>query len=161
MIGFSGISEIVIPIECVQLAYDHLRAVGEEGFEGVALFAGKQSHNQFRVSRALIPKQVALSIEHGLLYSVHGEELHRLNVFLFENELSLIAQVHSHPKEAFHSETDDAYPIVTTAGCISIVVPDFAAGPINIDSWAVYRLTEDSEWKKLSLVEQKKIIILH
>ena len=62
--------------------------------------------------------------QHGL--EARATELPRLNVLLHERNLTLVAQLHSHPTNAYHSSTDDTYPIVTRAGRISLVVPDFA-----------------------------------
>ena len=72
---------------------------------------------------------------------VEADELHRLNVWLYENAERLAIQVHSHPTEAFHSDTDDAYPIVTTLGGLSLVVPDFARYGVRGPETALYRLS--------------------
>ena len=56
---------------------------------------------------------------------VDGSELHLLNVWLYEAQQVIGAQVHSHPVEAFHSEIDDTYPIATLDGSLSIVLPSF------------------------------------
>jgi hypothetical protein len=72
--------------------------------------------------------------------------------------LSLIAQIHSHPTRAYHSETDDAYPIITKIGGISIVVPDFAAGDIDLKRWAIYRLTENASWIELTETQKLQLI---
>jgi hypothetical protein len=77
---------------------------------------------------------------------VDGDELHRINVHLFKSKLRLIAQIHSHPTEAFHSDTDDAYAIATTIGCFSLVVPDFARDNFSFDKCATYRLSELGRW---------------
>ena len=39
-----------------------------------------------------------------------------------------MAQVHSHPGEAFHSPADDRWAIPRQVGALSIVLPFFAAG---------------------------------
>lgn len=158
MSGFQRISKIVIPSECIKKAYELMRYAGENRVEGVALFAGYENGNEFYISQTIIPKQTAYRLELGLLYAVDADELHRINVWLYENNLSIIAQIHSHPNEAYHSETDDAYPIVATKGGISIVVPRFAIDPIDIKNWAVYRLSSENCWVELSHSETKKII---
>ena len=84
------------------------------------------------------------------MYAVEGEELHRINVWLYENKMKLIAQIHSHPSEAYHSEADDRFPIVDTYGGVSIVVPDFATGIITLNDWAIYRLSLNKTWDKLT-----------
>lgn len=158
MIGFQGISKIIIPSECIQKAYELMRYAGKNRVEGVALFAGYEKGNEFYISQTIIPKQTAYRLELGLLYAVDADELHRINVWLYENNLTIIAQIHSHPNEAYHSETDDAYPIVATKGGISIVVPRFAEDSIDIKNWAVYRLSSENRWVELSYSETKKII---
>jgi proteasome lid subunit RPN8/RPN11 len=160
MIGFLDIKKIVMPFHCIEVAYTHMRKAGTQRVEGVALFAGKESGHNFEIETTIIPKQQALRLESGLLYAVDSDELHRINVWLYENKMSLIAQIHSHPTEAYHSDTDDAFPIVATVGGLSVVVPDFASGPIEIDTWAVYRLSPKSIWMELSRKETMTIIDL-
>ena len=41
-------------------------------------------------------------------------------------------QVHTHPGAAFHSPTDDAWPIVHLEGFLSLVLPDFGLGPVGL-----------------------------
>ena|SRR2546425_828029 len=37
-------------------------------------------------------------------------------------------QIHTHPGRAFHSTTDDAWPIIHSPGFLSLVIPTFATG---------------------------------
>ena len=158
MNGFQEISKILIPQECVQKAYNLMQTAGKHGLEGIALFAGYEKEKEFSVTQTIIPEQTAYRLELGLMYAVDADELHRINVWLYENNLSIVAQIHSHPNEAYHSATDDAYPIVATKGGISIVVPRFAVDPIDIRNWAVYRLSSENCWVELSYSETKKLI---
>jgi proteasome lid subunit RPN8/RPN11 len=160
MSGFQAIKKINLPLPCLAKAYAHMREKGKFCLEGVALFLGKEQGDCFQVLEVLIPKQEAYALEQGLLYAVGGEELHHLNVYLYENKLSLIAQIHSHPGKAYHSDTDDAFPIMTTVGGISIVVPNFASRPITVDSWAVYRLSKQNQWMELSEVEKNDLLTI-
>jgi hypothetical protein len=63
---------------------------------------------------------------------------------------SVKVQVHTHPGEAFHSSTDDQWPIVSQAGFVSIVIPNFAAGEPSLDSAWIGRLQEDGKWRRLA-----------
>jgi hypothetical protein len=69
---------------------------------------------------------------------------------LAEDTQRIIAQVHSHPREAFHSATDDRFPIVSTPGFLSVVVPDFAQGRLDVRPWFVAELQADGSWKRLA-----------
>lgn len=160
MKGFSNIVKIIVPRICVHETHSHLAEVGRDRFEGFALWVGNAAEDVFWVERTIIPAQKGLKLEGGVCVTVDGDELHRINVELYENKLSLIAQIHSHPTEAYHSTTDDTYPIATTVGCLSLVVPDFAARPFNLKECAVYRLQPTARWLELTQSEVESLITI-
>jgi hypothetical protein len=143
---------------CLNGAYSFLKKAGNKSYEAVALFAGKIEDDKAFISDVICPLQESSRTQFGLMYTVDGAELHRINMWLYKNKLKLIAQIHSHPTEAYHSETDDEFPIVTTLGGLSIVVPHFAQDPINHLDWAYYRLFAETSWKELKHKEIKNII---
>jgi hypothetical protein len=58
-----------------------------------------------------------------------------LNAFWFDlarRRKSARVQVHTHPREAFHSTTDDEWALVHTDGFLSLVIPNFAMGPADL-----------------------------
>ena len=154
MIGLLAIQQVVVPGQIIQDMHKRLAEVGVHRAEAFALWAGTRTETTFQVSALVIPRQQAYSTESGVCVSVPGEELHRLNVWLFENQLELIAQIHTHPTDAYHSETDDSYPIVATVGAFSLVIPDFASRPFSWRDVAVYRLSKSEGWVEL---EQEEI----
>ena len=148
MSDFQQISKVIVPLRFVENIYAHLRDAGNEGVEGVGLWFGKQQDSVFTIQSSVIPAQKGYRMEEGLLYHVNGEELHRINRWAYEQKLLLLVQLHSHPGRAYHSETDDAYPIVATLGGLSIVIPNFGFDPIDKTYWKVYRLQDDG-WDEL------------
>lgn len=157
MNGFLTITKIIIPVKCLDQAFQFMKYVGERNLEGAALFAGCKKVNTFYVEETIIPKQKAYSLDQGLMYVVDSAELHKINRWLYDNDYSIIAQIHSHPQEAYHSETDDHFSIVTTMGGLSIVVPYFATGQMKLDNWAVFRLSTEGIWKELNRLEIQKL----
>ena len=161
MTGLLQISSIKIPLGCVKEVYTHLRKVGVKKFEGVGLWAGVTTDSSsFKVTTTIIPKQTAYNHEQGLLYTVDSEELYKINVFLYENKLTLLSQIHSHPGAAYHSDTDDAFPIVAVNGGLSIVIPDFGFHDISIKHWAVYRLIPNKGWVELDDRQVESLITI-
>ena len=60
-----------------------------------------------------------------------------------------VARIHSHPGDAFHSSADDANPVISFEGGISIVVPFFGLGLRHgLDACAVF-LFHDAVWVEL------------
>lgn len=157
MKGYFHINSIELSQENLEKAYKFLRYAGNKGIEGICLFAGQMEETTFFIKETIIPSQKVYILEQGLMYAVESDVLHNLNVWLYENNMQLIAQIHSHPGEAYHSLADDRYPIVDSYGGISIVVPDFASGEVSLLNTAIYRLSLNKTWDKLSRQEVKSL----
>ncbi|MDI3566662.1 Mov34/MPN/PAD-1 family protein [Bradyrhizobium sp. Arg816] len=138
---------VTLPRSVVTRTHAHLTATGMRGLEGMALWAGVQEGRVFNIREVIIPEQQGIRSDHGLAVMVLGPELQRINLHLYRSKLRLLAQIHSHPTHAFHSEMDDEYAIATTLGAFSLVVPDFARDPFSIARCATYRLTPRPWWK--------------
>ncbi|NQU52022.1 MAG: Mov34/MPN/PAD-1 family protein [Bacteroidetes bacterium] len=158
MKGYTHIDKIVVSMTKLGEAFDFLYYAGKKRVEGVSLFAGYSEDTTFFIKEAIIPKQESYMAEGGLMYTVDGEEIHRINAWLYENKMSLIAQMHSHPEKAYHSPTDDRYPIVDTFGGLSIVVPNYATGILSLKNWAFYRLSSNKKWDELNSTQVSSLI---
>lgn len=55
-------------------------------------------------------------------------------------------QIHTHPGPAFHSPTDDRFPIVASTGFLSLVIPRFAREPQTLADAHLARLEADGSW---------------
>ena len=55
-------------------------------------------------------------------------------------------QVHTHPREAGHSGTDDQFSLVPADGFLSLVIPDFATGPATLAETALVQMRPDGTW---------------
>jgi hypothetical protein len=159
-VGFLDLTEVIVPASLAEYANGHLRRVGKDGNEGFALWAGERHGSIFYVTECIIPAQSGLRYEGGVCVRVEADELFRLNVHLYEAGLQLVAQLHSHPGDAYHSDTDDAFPIATVSGALSLVIPDFAREPFALDRCAVYRLLPARGWVGLSDEESSALIII-
>lgn len=124
-----------------------LREAGKEGHERFALWTGTLRGEIFSVDHLYVPPQQGYQFDDGLCVRVGGDALHELNMWLYRNQQVLGVQIHTHPQEAYHSETDDTYPIVTTLGGLSLVVPWFARAGLLSRGLAVYRLSADG-WRR-------------
>lgn len=151
-LGLLNIRTFIIQLSVIDETIRFLQDVGSEGYEGFVLWAGiAETAEVFRFTTAIIPEQHAMMTDDGLLVFVEGEALFKVNKTLHEHGEILGGQAHTHPTSAYHSSTDDHYPLVTLLGALSVVVPDFAKNaPADIEAWAWYRLTEYGVWKPAS-----------
>ncbi len=134
-----------------------LQLFGARECEGLVLWLGEVTETGAQITHAAVPDQRPIKGEEGVGYFVDGAALFELNRRLSETGLRLIAQVHSHPGEAYHSETDDRYAIVTADGGLSLVVPNFGCAGTDPSDWAVYRL-KNGNWRELAEREIRSLL---
>ena len=160
MSELSDVTELRVPNQVLIDGYAFMRSAGKMRLEGMVLWAGRQEEDVFEVTELIVPRQRGLSTPDGLCAVVDGDELARLNMHLYRNSLDLVAQVHTHPGAAYHSETDDQYAIATTIGCFSIVVPSFAVRNFALPECAVYRLDGTGRWLEVDESQAPNRIIV-
>jgi hypothetical protein len=143
------VREFSVPLGLVDQTLERVQEAGQKGYETFVLWGGTldDTRHRFQFVSGYVPAQTTTRGEDGLLVVVDGDALFQVNRAFYEEGLTLAAQVHSHPTDAYHSETDDAYPLMTLIGGLSGVVPDFGAGGrARLDDWAWYRLTGPGTW---------------
>lgn len=152
-LGLLDVDHFIIRAEVLAFTEEQLNTRGNEHLEAFVLWGGRrddQDRHRLNFTSAIFPTQTAYRTEHGLLVVIDGDSLFEVNKTLFARGETLAAQVHTHPTDAYHSETDDMQPVVNILGGLSIVIPDFAAGgSAHRDRWAWYRLTEPRRWEPL------------
>jgi hypothetical protein len=99
----------------------------------------------------------------GAVHSNHGADrdgfalddrwLTQFWLSLARENLGIRIQVHTHPGPAFHSPTDDAFPIVHTPGFLSLVIPDFGLGPIGFDDAFLAEIQMDGRWCQVPIAD--------
>lgn len=153
MMNFYQIKKITIPKNILNSTFVFLRKHGNQNLESHALWVGKIVRDAFTITEVWFPKHINTIIS----YEVPEDEIHRINVKL--NELGLIAlvQVHTHPTNAFHSNTDDEGSFLVLAGSYSLVIPDFGfIKEDDLEQWVLYQY-DGKDWNKVSNKEVKEL----
>ena len=138
---------------------DAIRTAGKNGYELFVVWSGTCNNKVFNVAKVHIPEQTSYKFDTGLCVRVDGSELHRLNMWLYEARQVIGVQVHGHPTDAYHSETDDTYPIATLEGSISIVLPFFGHDGWGSNDIVAYRL-EKVGWVEITEPLNKLIKVI-
>lgn len=144
----TSVSEIQIPSTVLNPTLEFLVERGEQGHEGFVVWGGRRTDDVLQFASCYVPEQTAHDTPDGLLVVVEGEALFRMNRAFYHRGEIAAGQVHTHPTDAYHSSTDDHYPLVTLRGALSLVIPDFAKdGRAGLDRWAWYRLRDQGCWE--------------
>jgi hypothetical protein len=138
-----------LPRELAEKCCGALRERGAEGDELFIALAGVIEEDVVGLRRALVPEQTCHHTPEGLLVTIDGEAIFALNREAYERGEILAAQIHAHPGRAYHSGADDVLALIRLPGALSIVVPDFAAGPLRPRRWSVHRRNADGAWRRL------------
>lgn len=98
---------------------------------------------------------VAIEVVHPVhTTSPHGYEVDSgwVNAFFLELRTSghiVVAQVHTHPGAAGHSDVDDAFALVPATGFLSLVLPDFALTEDLLSRAHLVTMGADGHWQEL------------
>lgn len=130
-----------VPVEVLERTFQTLRDCGENRRECQVLWLSSW-HSPELIVRLIHPRHRA----HRGGFALESSWLTDCWASLARNYEQIRVQVHSHPHDAFHSATDDAWPIIHTPGFLSLVVPDFAAGEASLDRTYLTMIGADHRW---------------
>lgn len=125
-----------------------LHRAGERRSEGLALWAGRPDGGaSVLVSHVVEPETEG---EQDWLRTTTAARA-EVVAFLRAHDLLVVADVHSHPTEAFLSPVDARHPYSPRVGHLAIVVPDLGRRP-RLDGWRAYEL-DTGGWRERRLEE--------
>ena len=136
---------LTCPPTVIEATLTQLRGAGVCGCECVVLWLGQRRKREIVVEKAYPPLHHAKAD----MFRIPREGMAALYAELRCNRHMVAAQVHSHPREAFHSEADNHWAILRHEGALSLVVPYFGAHT-NLENFLeqtkVFRFSEAAEW---------------
>lgn len=145
---------ILLPINVLEETLRTFKEYGKKYLEAFAIWVGKVKNANFIIKNVWIPTQYNTILS----YYVPDIDVHKINVEMNKKRYSAIAQLHTHPENAFHSCIDDNYSILTLPGSFSIVVPDFGNISIrdSLNKMVIYRLINE-KWVLQSKIKVNKL----
>jgi hypothetical protein len=81
---------------------------------------------------------------------LHGDSFAKLWKICRERNLSVVADVHTHPGVARQSYSDQTNPMVANVGHVAVIVPNFARAPVVEAALGIYEYSGDYEWRDFS-----------
>jgi len=134
---------VEISCEGIEKSIHLCRDAGER--ECVLLWLGRREMGIQKIVDVYRPEQIGSVDYFEIPRNGMAALMNRLRV----DGLYVVSQVHTHPKEAFHSYADDRWAIVRHVGALSIVLPHFALSTTTdnfLQHAVVYQLDESNDW---------------
>lgn len=141
-------NRLLISSALVEQTIAVLQEGGKRRCETVVFWLGKGN----TVDEVYRPEQ-SISIDY---FHLPSESMRSLMNYLKRDRRRILAQVHSHPGEAFHSKADDDWAVIRHEGALSFVLPRFA-GTTNLHNFteetATFSLSPDDKWIEVSTAD--------
>ena len=77
-----------------------------------------------------------------------------------EQELEVVADVHTHPEQAQQSSSDRAHPMIPKAGHIAVIVPNFAQHACHLSELGIYEYQGNHGWQDHSGQDARKFFYI-
>jgi hypothetical protein len=149
------LSRYQVPASIMGTTVEALRRVGGGVKEAVVLWQGRVLSDAIAlITKLHVPKQLTGPLHFNVPLP---ERLRILSDVSRDGEFILV-QLHTHPREAFHSVADDTMAITKHTGAISIVVPNFGMQWTgNFRDTSVHRHLGASRWRQLVPAEVQSL----
>lgn len=138
-----------LPRRMVAETFSVLRSCGDNRRECQLYWVSPWSAHS-ELTEVVHPKHV--SSAYGL--SIDSDWISRFWFDLSKRDLGVRVQIHTHPFEAFHSATDDKYPLLFEPGFLSLVIPNFASGPVGFENAYLTEVQPDGGWRQVAIAER-------
>ena len=80
---------------------------------------------------------------------IHAASFGRLWDLCRSSGLTVVADIHVHPKGAFQSLSDRENPMIGVPGHLALIVPSFARPPVELQSLGFFEYLGSHRWQKL------------
>lgn len=132
---------LTLPDAVVAATFNQFRACGRGRRECVTYWCADLEQPDV-LTRVVHPVHAA----NGGGYEVDDAWVMQFFVALHRNRETVRVQIHTHPRGAGHSWIDDAYALVPAEGFFSLVIPDFAQGPVGLERAHLVEMTASGDW---------------
>ena len=138
-----------IPHSILSDTLSHLRKIGYDYKEGVAYWSGILNKYEAIVTRVIFADNYPEFQNEEYFARVSLDTAFKIGNEMHDKNEILLAQIHTHPREAFHSFIDDTHPISHRIGFVSIVIPDFAQNVNLLSECMILEYLGMAMWNEL------------
>lgn len=133
-----------------------LRARGRrKSRESGAFLLGHQENGQRRIVDFVLYDDLDLHCLDTGIVRFDGRHFGTLWALCKDRALSVVADIHVHPGGAGQSDSDQDHPMISRAGHVALILPNFAAPPQPRVGIGIYRYLGGKRWETIPRGERR------
>ena len=126
----------------------HRRTEGQH--ESGAFLLGKRSGDCREVLSVVFYDELDTEAYSEGVVILHAASFGSLWDICRARELTVVADIHVHPRRAWQSEADRQNPMIARAGHLALIVPWFAQPPVSLETLGFFEYQGSHQWRDLS-----------
>lgn len=142
-----------LPFDLLEQTFARFRQCGAGRKECQALWVGPNGQPHL-ITEVVHPRHSASAVG----FQLDSDWISDFWLRLSEEGLGIRVQCHTHPGAAYHSAIDDAFPILLIPGFLSLVIPNFALGPVGFEDAYLARVDGNHRWREVDIADHLEII---
>ena len=143
-------STLTIPFPLWRLLLTELHRRTEGHHESGAFLLGHSDEYGRQVSQIVYYDDLDPNAYRTGIVILHAASFSLLWDICRSNSLSVVADIHVHPKGAWQSSADRDNPMIALLGHLALIVPDYALPPIRLENLGFFEYLGDHRWRNLS-----------
>jgi proteasome lid subunit RPN8/RPN11 len=149
---------IAAPLWRTLLSELHRRTEGRH--ESGAFLLGTKADDHREVQQVVYYDQLDPRAYSSGVVILHADSFGPLWDMCRARNLSVVADIHLHPRQAWQSEADRTNPMIARAGHLALIAPWFARPPVSLASLGFFEYRGDHQWRDLSGPEIRRYLII-
>ncbi len=145
----SKIHHVNIPNRLFKKTIQQFQKAGLEFKENIAYWIGELDDKDAEISKVIFAEDYPKFKNSRCFAKVPLQSTFMIAEQIHKTNHILVAQIHSHPAEAFHSLLDNERPISHRRGLFSIVVPYFGREIQDFSKCKIYEYLGSGKWYEL------------
>jgi proteasome lid subunit RPN8/RPN11 len=127
-------------------ALNELHRRGERRHESGAFLLGLDCQGRREASAVVFYDELDPYAYASGVCILKADAFSRLWALCRAKQLTVVADIHTHPGAAFQSDADRMNPMVAQPGHIAVIVPDFAAAPVRYERLGIFEYRGEHKW---------------
>ncbi|HUO88161.1 MAG TPA: Mov34/MPN/PAD-1 family protein [Rhizomicrobium sp.] len=119
---------------------------GRRRHESGAFLLGQEVNGRREVTDTVYYDELDANAYASGVCALRGDAFAKLWAECRKRKLTVVADIHTHGGAAYQSSSDKANPMVARHGHVAIIVPEFAAWPIQAERLGIYEYRGQHEW---------------